>query len=49
MMGPFEPVSAVLVIPALAAAVLVVLPGYRLTAALNVLERDDFRLGSLSF
>src|SRR6266516_3860462 len=31
------PVTAVLVIPALAAALLVVLPGYRLTAVLNVL------------
>src|SRR5262249_18932533 len=32
-----EPVTAVLVIPAAAAALLVALPGYRLTAALNVL------------
>src|SRR6266516_6037991 len=32
-----QPVTAVLVIPALAAALLVVLPGYRLTATLNVL------------
>src|SRR5437867_9094740 len=32
-----QPVTAVLVIPALAAALLVVLPGYRLTAVLNVL------------
>jgi hydrogenase-4 component F len=37
MTGPLEPVTAVLVIPALAAALLVALPGYRLTAALNVL------------
>ena len=33
---PFEPVAAVLAIPALAAAALVALPGYRLAAALNV-------------
>ncbi len=33
----FEPVIAVLVIPAAAAALLVALPGYRLPAALNVL------------
>ncbi len=37
MMGLFEPVTAVLVIPALAAALFVLLPGYRLTATLNVL------------
>jgi hydrogenase-4 component F len=37
MTGAFEPVTAVLVIPALAAALLVALPGYRLTATLNVL------------
>ena len=33
----FEPVTAVLGIPAVAAALLVALPGYRLTATLNVL------------
>ena len=33
----FDAVSAVLIIPAVAAALLVVLPGYRLTARLNVL------------
>src|SRR5712692_7514896 len=33
---PFEAVSAVLVIPAVAAAVLAALPGYRVTATLNV-------------
>ncbi len=37
MMGLFEPVTAILVIPALAAALFVLLPGYRLTATLNVL------------
>ncbi len=37
MTAPFEPVTAVLVIPALAAALLVALPGYRLTATLNVI------------
>ena len=37
MMGLFEPVTAVLGIPALAAALLVALPGYRLTATLNVI------------
>jgi hydrogenase-4 component F len=34
---PFEPITAVLVIPAIAAALLAVLPGYRVTARLNVL------------
>jgi hydrogenase-4 component F len=34
---PFEPVTAVLLIPAVAAALLAALPGYRLTARLNVL------------
>ena len=34
---PFDAVSAVLVIPALAAAVLAALPGYRVTATLNVI------------
>ncbi len=33
----FEPVIAILAVPALAAALLVALPGYRLTAALNVI------------
>jgi hydrogenase-4 component F len=33
----FEPVAAVLVIPAAAATLLMVLPGYRLTATLNVI------------
>ena len=37
MMEALGPVTAVLVIPALAAALLVALPGYRLTAVLNVL------------
>ena len=37
MMEALGPVTAVLVIPALAAALLVALPGYRLTAMLNVL------------
>jgi hydrogenase-4 component F len=34
---PFEPIAAILVIPAVSALVLAVLPGYRLTARLNVL------------
>ena len=37
MTEPFAPVTAVLAIPALAAALLVALPGYRLTAMLNVI------------
>src|SRR6266446_4142967 len=37
MMALFEPVTAVLAIPAVAAALLVALPGYRLTATLNVI------------
>jgi hydrogenase-4 component F len=34
---PFDPIAAILVIPAVSALVLAVLPGYRLTARLNVL------------
>ncbi|MFZ0396709.1 MAG: hydrogenase 4 subunit F, partial [Methyloceanibacter sp.] len=34
---PFDATIAVLAIPALAAALLVMLPGYRLTAVLNVI------------
>ena len=37
MTEALQPVTAVLVIPALAAALLVMLPGYRVTAVLNVL------------
>jgi hydrogenase-4 component F len=37
MTGAFDAVSAVLLIPALAAALLVALPGYRLSATLNVI------------
>ena len=37
MTGLLEPLTAVLAIPALAAALLVTLPGYRLTATLNVI------------
>jgi len=37
VLQPFAPVTAVLAIPALAAALLVALPGYRLTAMLNVI------------
>ena len=37
MIGAFDAVSAVLLIPALAAALLVALPGYRLSATLNVI------------
>src|SRR6266699_3277427 len=48
MMGLFEPVTAVLAIPALAAALLVVLPGYRLTARLNVLAALLSFLSALS-
>jgi hydrogenase-4 component F len=37
MTGLFEPLTAVLAIPALAAALLAAMPGYRLTATLNVI------------
>ena len=37
MTMPFDAVIAVLVIPAVAAAMLAALPGYRITARLNVL------------
>ena len=37
MTGLFEPVTAVLAIPALAAALLAALPAYLLTATLNVI------------
>ena len=33
---PFEPVTAILVIPGVAALLLALLPGYKLTARLNV-------------
>jgi hydrogenase-4 component F len=36
-LGPFDPVLAVLIVPLIAAGVLALLPGYRLTARLNVL------------
>jgi hydrogenase-4 component F len=45
---PFEPVMAVLIIPAVAAALLVLLPGYRLTARLNVLATLLTFLAALS-
>jgi len=35
-MASFDPVAAVLLIPIVSAALLAVLPGYRLTARLNV-------------
>ena len=35
--GAFDAVSMVLVIPAVTAAVLAILPGYRLSARLNIL------------
>jgi hydrogenase-4 component F len=40
VLQPFAPVTAVLAIPALAAALLVALPGYRLTAMLNVIAMN---------
>ena len=33
----FNPIAGVLIVPALAAALLALLPGYRVTARLNVL------------
>jgi|GEM_PF-2928550 len=45
---PFEPVTAILVIPAASALVLAVLPGYRLTARLNVLAAFLNFLAALS-
>jgi hydrogenase-4 component F len=45
---PFEPVTAILVIPAASALVLAVLPGYRLTARLNVLAAFLTFLAALS-
>lgn len=45
---PFEAVTAVLVIPVAAAAVLAALPGYRLTARLNVLASLLTLLAALS-
>lgn len=48
MTPPFEAVTAVLVIPVAAAAVLAALPGYRLTARLNVLASLLTLLAALS-
>src|SRR5271163_4657341 len=45
---PFEATTAVLVIPAAAAALLAVLPGYRLTARLNMLASLLTFLAALS-
>jgi len=45
---PFDPVTAILVIPAASALVLAVLPGYRLTARLNVLATGLTFLGALA-
>ena len=45
---PFEPVTAVLVIPAASAILLALLPGYRLTARLNVLAAFLTFLAALS-
>jgi hydrogenase-4 component F len=48
MISSFDAVTAVLVIPIVAAAVLVALPGYRLTARLNVLAALATFLSALS-
>ena len=48
MTMPFDAVIAVLVIPAVAAALLAVLPGYRITARLNVLATLLTLLAALS-
>ena len=48
MIASFQPEAAVLVIPVVAAAVLSVLPGYRLTARLNVLASFLTLLAALS-
>jgi hydrogenase-4 component F len=48
MSVPFDAVIAVLVIPAVAAALLAVLPGYRITARLNVLATFLTLLAALS-
>src|SRR5579871_2085759 len=45
---PFEPVTAILVIPAASAILLALLPGYRLTARLNVLVAFLTFLAALS-
>ncbi len=45
---PFEPVTAILVIPAASALMLAVLPGYRLSARLNVLAAFLTFLAALS-
>jgi hydrogenase-4 component F len=45
---PFDPITAVLIIPAVAAMLLVLLPGYWLTAALNVLASFLTFLAALS-
>ncbi len=45
---PFEPVTAILVIPAASAVLLALLPGYRLTARLNVLASFLTFLAALS-
>ena len=48
MTMPFDAVIAVLVIPAVAAALLAALPGYRITARLNVLATLLTLLAALS-
>ncbi|MPZ41463.1 MAG: hydrogenase 4 subunit F [Rhizobiales bacterium] len=48
MTMPFDPMAAVLVIPAAAAALLAALPGYRMTARLNVLAALLTFLAALS-
>ncbi len=45
---PFEPVTAILLIPGSAALLLAVLPGYRLTAILNVLATGSTLLAALT-
>ena len=48
MTGVFDPLTAVLGIPVLAAALLVALPGYRLTATLNVVATFLTLLAAIS-
>jgi len=48
MIGPFDALSAVLLIPIIAAALLAALPGYRLTSRLNVLAAFMTFLSALS-
>ena len=47
MSVPFNPITAVLLIPIVSAALLAIMPGYRLTARLNVVASSgDVSLGA---